>query len=137
MTFPAGRGNRTTCGEFNFVFDPEAAQMVLSRNDRTPSADITTTSAAAADTGRSMCPVIITPLETCLQEVDLPIVSRSPLYTSLEISAEICFWHHFIHVYRLFTHSLIFNLPFERISNVCDNYVLIECRFTNTRYSKF
>ena len=50
----SGEGNLATCAEFNFACDPEAAHIVLSREGESP---------------ESLCPVYITPWETCYHGV--------------------------------------------------------------------
>ncbi|XP_047740936.1 non-specific ribonucleoside hydrolase RihC isoform X2 [Hyalella azteca] len=65
-----GRGNKSTCGEFNFLFDAEAAQNVLS------SCGLPSDTSTFTDGEGSLCPVFITPLETCIQAVNFPFSLR-------------------------------------------------------------
>ncbi|KAF2363605.1 Inosine/uridine-preferring nucleoside hydrolase domain [Trinorchestia longiramus] len=62
-----GEGNESACGEFNFVRDPEAAQIVLSCDE------------VDAAAGAILCPIYITPWETCLHALHIPYEYRLQL----------------------------------------------------------
>ena len=67
---PSGEGNDSPCAEFNFGTDPEAAQIVLS-DKRLPRF----TKGGKEGRELSLCPIYITPWETCFYKAKIPFVS--------------------------------------------------------------
>ncbi|XP_018009984.1 probable uridine nucleosidase 2 [Hyalella azteca] len=65
-----GEGNESACGEFNFLNDPEAAQNVLSWDGP---------SSAESEAESKLCPIFITPWETCLCAINIPYEYRLEL----------------------------------------------------------